>query len=77
MQIIPNLCSYDPKSCNFKVFMLSTLSMLKTLKNGKVIAKKSLFAMKKILTHKNLKVVLSVETEILLFIFVFYPILTK
>ena len=30
VQIVPNLRSYGFKSCNFKVFMLSTISMAKT-----------------------------------------------
>ena len=44
---------------NLRFLCVSISSMLKTLniqKNGKVIAKKSVFDMKKILMHKNLKI---------------------
>ena len=50
VQIVPNLCSYGPKSFNFKVFMyISTIFMLKTIKikkTGKNYCKKIIFAMK-------------------------------
>ena len=49
MQIVPNLCSYGPKSCNFKVFICKYLFHAKNPKNEKkenIIAKKSVFAIK-------------------------------
>ena len=45
-QIVHNLCSYGPKSCNFKIFMCKYFSMPKTLniqKNGKKYCKKIRF----------------------------------
>ena len=54
-QIIHNLCSYGSKSCNLRFSCVSSFSMIKTLKikkkNGKNYCNKSLFVMKKILTH--------------------------
>ena len=58
-QIVHNLCRYGPNSYDFKIFMFKYFSMLKTLKIPKMeknIVKKSVFFMKKILTHKNFKI---------------------
>ena len=35
MQLIPNLCSYGPKSCNFKDFMCKYLFYAKNHENSK------------------------------------------
>ena len=59
-QIIYNLCSYGSNSCNFKVFMCKYFFHDKNPKNSKkwkkLLQKKSVFSMKKILTHQNLKI---------------------
>ena len=57
-QIIHNLCSYGSKSCNFKIFMYKYFvydKNPKNPKNGKNYGK-SVFGMKKILTHQNHKI---------------------
>ena len=60
VQMVDNLCSYGFKSCNFKAFMYKYLFHDKNPKNkkkmDKIIAKKSVFDKKKILTHQNLKI---------------------
>ena len=50
--IVHNLCSYGPKSCNFKIFMCKYFFHAKNPKNSK----KSVFSMNKILKHKNHKI---------------------
>ena len=35
VQTVPNLCSYEPKSCNFKVFMEKYLFLAKNPKKKK------------------------------------------
>ena len=58
--IVPNLCSYEPKSCNFKVFMYKYLFQGKNQFFFLIILSFFLifkvFSMKKVLTHKNLKI---------------------
>ena len=57
-KIIHNLGSYGSKSCNFKIFMYKYFSHdknpINSKKNGKVIAKTSVFGMKKYLHIKTL-----------------------
>ena len=59
-QIVHNLCSYGCKSCNFKVLMCKYFFHAKNSKNSKkmkkMIAKKSVFGVKQIFTHQNLKI---------------------